>query len=174
MAATETSDIVVVCDAGPLIHLDELGCLDLLADFREVLVPQAVWHEVETHRPGALANHRVSWCQVAANEPYSDALRSLARSLPLHAGELEAIQVAAERQAQLLLTDDTAARLAAKSLQLPVHGTIGILFRAIRRHQLTPFEVADLLRSLPSRSTLHIKRSLLAEFVEQAENQGRN
>lgn len=26
----------VVCDAGPLIHLDEAGCLDLLADFAEV------------------------------------------------------------------------------------------------------------------------------------------
>ena len=26
----------VVCDAGPLIHLDELGCLDLLTDFQTV------------------------------------------------------------------------------------------------------------------------------------------
>lgn len=29
---------VVVADAGPFIHLDELGCLDLLADFKEVLI----------------------------------------------------------------------------------------------------------------------------------------
>jgi hypothetical protein len=28
---------LVVCDAGPLIHLDELGCMDLLLDFSEVL-----------------------------------------------------------------------------------------------------------------------------------------
>ena len=28
----------VVCDAGPLIHLDELGALDLLGDFSKVLV----------------------------------------------------------------------------------------------------------------------------------------
>src|SRR5438270_251796 len=33
----------LVSDAGPLIHLDELGCLDLLQDFAEVLVPDAVW-----------------------------------------------------------------------------------------------------------------------------------
>jgi len=31
------SAITVVCDAGPAIHLDELGCLDLLIDFQEVL-----------------------------------------------------------------------------------------------------------------------------------------
>ena len=38
------SAVVVVCDAGPLIHLDELGCLNLLADFREVLVCEAGWN----------------------------------------------------------------------------------------------------------------------------------
>ena len=29
------SKTVVVCDAGPLIHLDEVGHLQLLADFKE-------------------------------------------------------------------------------------------------------------------------------------------
>lgn len=37
MAGTEPVAVAVVCDAGPLIHLDESGWLDLLADFREVL-----------------------------------------------------------------------------------------------------------------------------------------
>ena len=31
------SELTVVCDAGPIIHLDELDCLDLLSDFRQVL-----------------------------------------------------------------------------------------------------------------------------------------
>jgi hypothetical protein len=47
---------LVVCDAGPLIHLDELGSLDLLADFPDVLVPDAVWREVNLHRPGVLTS----------------------------------------------------------------------------------------------------------------------
>ena len=34
MAKTEGFAKVVVCDAGPLIHLDELDCLDLLGDSR--------------------------------------------------------------------------------------------------------------------------------------------
>ena len=45
----------VVCDAGPLIHLDELDSLDLLRDFGSVLIPDLVWQEVEHHRPSALA-----------------------------------------------------------------------------------------------------------------------
>ena len=46
---------VVVADAGPIIHLDELGCLDVLADFDKVYVPEAVWQEVLIHRPLAMA-----------------------------------------------------------------------------------------------------------------------
>lgn len=37
---------VAVADAGPIIHLDELDCLDVLADFEKVYVPEAVWLEV--------------------------------------------------------------------------------------------------------------------------------
>ena len=33
------SSIKVVCDAGPLIHLDELNCLELFADFEEIVLP---------------------------------------------------------------------------------------------------------------------------------------
>jgi hypothetical protein len=44
----------VICDAGPLIHLDELESLSLLTDFDNVWVPEQVWQEVETHRPVAL------------------------------------------------------------------------------------------------------------------------
>jgi len=54
------SQLEVVCNAGPLIHLDEIGLLDLLADFQKVYVPIQVWDEVERHRPASLR----SWVQV--------------------------------------------------------------------------------------------------------------
>ena len=44
----------IVCDTGPIIHLDELGCLDLLADFKEILLTVSVVEEIEKHRPVAL------------------------------------------------------------------------------------------------------------------------
>jgi hypothetical protein len=42
---------VVVCDAGPVIHLDELKSLALLGDFSTVFMPAMVWVEVLRHRP---------------------------------------------------------------------------------------------------------------------------
>jgi predicted nucleic acid-binding protein len=169
MAATDSAGRVVVCDAGPLIHRDELGCIALLEDFGEVLVPSAVWSEVLRYRPAALAASNVPFRQLTAGSTPSADLDALARTLPLHRGEHEALQVAREQRASLLLTDDTAARLAARTLGVSVHSTIGILFRAIRRGRMTGAEVAAVLQSIPTVSTMHVKRSLLAEFIRRAQ-----
>jgi hypothetical protein len=54
MAAIEATSRLVVSDAGPPIHLQELGCLSLLSDFSRVLVPASVWDAIAEHRPAAL------------------------------------------------------------------------------------------------------------------------
>jgi predicted nucleic acid-binding protein len=41
----------VLLDAGPLIHLDELGRLDFFRCFDEILGPAEVWSEASRHRP---------------------------------------------------------------------------------------------------------------------------
>ena len=51
-----SSPVGVVCDAGPLIHLDELDSLRLLSDFDPLLVPGQVWQEVVQHRPQAFSS----------------------------------------------------------------------------------------------------------------------
>jgi predicted nucleic acid-binding protein len=46
--------------------------------------------------------------------------------------------------------------LAAMTLGYRVHGSIGILLRAIRRGHRSKDEVITVLRELPVRSTLHV------------------
>jgi predicted nucleic acid-binding protein len=161
--------LLVVCDAGPLIHLDELDCLDLLADFSRVVVPDIVWREVEHHRPTALDQRTIVLERLRPRREPSEELISLHRLLALHAGEVQALQLAQELNADLLLTDDTAARLAARTIQVSAHGTRGVLLRAIRRRQRIPEETLDVLHALPVRSTLHIKRELLNEIIRRVE-----
>jgi hypothetical protein len=48
-----------------------------------------------------------------------------------------------------------------------IHGTIGILLRAIRRSQRTPAQVLALLQSIPQQSSLHIRADLLEEIKAQ-------
>jgi predicted nucleic acid-binding protein len=165
------SSFDVVCDAGPLIHLDELDCLDLLTDFRAVLVPEQVWREVEHHRPEALKHRGVEVQQVPMDLSEDASFQALVRALALDLGEQAALSLMALHPDAILLTDDAAARLAAKGLGYQVHGSIGILLRAIRRQQRALHEVLSLLRDLPSRSTLHIRPDLLEEIIARVESE---
>ena len=164
--------VIAVADAGPLIHLDELEALDLLTDFASVLVPDAVWNEVQRHRPGALDGSRCRLDRQVGTPSQEPDLAAMFRALSLDLGEREALACARDHPGAILLTDDAAARLAARALQVPVHGSIGILLRAIRRLQRTREEVLDLLRAIPARSTLHIRPSLLHEIILEVEKSG--
>ena len=88
-------------------------------------------------------------------------------------GEQAALTLMQNYPDAIFLTDDAAARLAAVTLGYRVHGTIGILLRAIRRNQKTTFDVIAILRNLARQSTLHIRAQLLEEIIERLENEGR-
>ena len=158
---------IVVCDSGPLIHLDELECLNLLNDFSKISVPETVWQEVQKHRPQALKQKGIMLERTS--DPHQDdwEVETTAALFTLQRGEKEALYLSRQRINSLFLTDDTAARLAAKSLGITVHGTIGILVRSIRQKQKSKQEVADILRKLPQRSTLYIKRSFLDDIIKE-------
>lgn len=158
----------VVCDAGPLIHLDELGCLDLLADFARVLIPKSVRREVAAHRPSALTHPAITIVTASPiDTPPHASLETLSRSLPLHIGEIDALRLALGQKEIILLTDDTAARLAAANLGIAVHGTIGVLVRSIRRGRRTAQQILATLESLPHHSTLHLRKSLLEAVIQE-------
>lgn len=161
----------VVCDAGPLIHLDELGSLSLLADFAHILVPEQVWQEVEVHRPNALPRSGLSLQKVAVSVSTQAAFQTLAQALLLGHGEQAALSLMADYPQAIFLTDDAAARLAAVTLGYRVHGTIGILLRSVRRGQQTGREILAVLRKLPTQSTLYVRPNLLQEIIDQLERQ---
>ncbi len=167
MATTDLPPIV--SDAGPLIHLDELGCLDLLRDLGTILIPREVWTEVVGHRPQlTIRNLPAANIVDIAVEP-SARLLSLSDALGLDIGERAAIALMEGGSGKLLLCDDAAARLAAESLGFTVRGTIGIVVRSIRMAARTRQQVLALLRELPTKSSLHLSRQLLETVVKEVE-----
>jgi predicted nucleic acid-binding protein len=123
--------VIVVADAGPLHYLILLGRTDLLETlFGEVIIPRAVGQELE--HPNAPAEVRKwlgsppSWARVVA-------AASTESSLPLGSGEREAIAVALELKADLLLMDDRKGRRIAREQGIPVAGTLGVLRAAYER-----------------------------------------
>ena len=125
---------LVVSDSSTLIHLARIGRFCLLHQlFERITVTPAVWREVVEQgegRAGAVevANARDSgWIDVVA--PRDMALARLLRR-DLGDGESEIITLAIERQAALVLLDESDARRAAEIHGLKKTGVIGVLMRA--------------------------------------------
>jgi len=123
-----------VSNASPLISLARIGKLDLLRQlYGELTIPSAVWQEVVIEgvgQPGASDVEAAAWIKRRAVTN-----RELVRALQqeLDAGEAEAIALALEIGAELLLMDERLGRETARHLGLRYTGLIGILIEAKRK-----------------------------------------
>lgn len=158
---------IVVCDAGPIIHLDELGCLDLFTLFGDIVVPDAVGQEVERHRPAALRRRGVPLRPAHEPPKLPPGPAKLIAGFSLDRGEQHALRCMASLSNAVLLTDDNAARKAAKALGYEVHGTLGMLLLGLDAGRRTKRRVLSLWRNLRTKSSLHVTPSLLAVVTDQ-------
>lgn len=116
---------LVVCDASPLIALEQIGQLDLLRHlFGRVLVPPAVVRET-----GA-ALVIPSWI---GEQPLGQPVDPGIAQASLGPGETETVSLALEVGAAWVILDERPARRLAQSLGLSVMGTLGLLLAGKRR-----------------------------------------
>ena len=117
-------NLIVVSDSSPILNLTVVGKLHLLRDiFSEIIVPPAV--EQELAKKGIRLDS--SWMQVVAAQDRNElvTLRGL-----LDPGEAEAIVVAGELSAALILIDERRGRRIAMDRGLQITGLLGVLARA--------------------------------------------
>jgi len=113
------------------------------------LIPQAVWDEIVVEgegRPGADEVRGSGWirCEPVSNLHLARILRR-----ELGAGEAEAIALAVERNADLLIIDERLGREVASYLGLNVIGVIGVLVEAKHKGIIRSVKVyLDKLREL--------------------------
>lgn len=152
------SNRVVVSNASPLIALEQVAALPVLEQlFGYVHVPPAVVREVAPTiavLPAWLVRR-----ECANDSPLIGARATLG------AGECEAIALALDCHADLVLLDDLAARRFAQSIGLSVIGTLGILLAAKRR-DLVP-ALAPLLDRL-DKAGFRVANTLRAQVLELA------
>jgi len=138
----------VVSNTSPITNLALIGRLDLLAQlYGSLTIPDAVWHELVVkgaHLPSAQQIAHAAWLAVR-----SVTNRALVQSLrhDLDAGEAEAIALAMEMNADLLLIDERIGRESAQHLGVSYMGLIGVLMQCHQRGlvpQMRP--VIDALR----------------------------
>ena len=154
--------LAAVSDAGPLIHLAEIDSLELLATFDTLLVPEAVYKEVDVGGvPDGLAD---------LSDELVEADESRVGTEKLDAGERAAIAVAEERGV-VLLTDDLAAREAASDAGVEVHGSIGVIALGHARRLLDKDEAASLMRALQRETSLFVTEAVVEHGIQILDEQ---
>lgn len=156
--------MIAIADSSPLILLARIEQLWLLrALFSRVVVPAAVHHETvgQGHfRPGAAQIAGGDWISV---EEVVDILAVRMLRQQVGPGESEAIVLALQLNADLLLIDDAKGRRIAETYGLSTVGTIGILIEAKRANLLPAFKPSlDALLEVG----LHMNRQLYVHALQ--------
>jgi len=139
---------MVVCNSTPLIALSRIGKLELLKRyFKEIFIPREVYDEVVTRGGNLFGAKEVKfadWIKVKDVENKT-AVQSLC--ITLDKGESEAIVLAKEKNA-LLVIDDGEGRRIAESLELKITGTIGLILLAAENDKLDLKKTIDELMAV--------------------------
>lgn len=157
--------MIVISNTTPLNYLILIDAISILAAlYRKIAIPVAVRDELCA--PGASqlvrdwATHLPEWVSVHS-------VRAAVPSLPLDRGEADAISLALELRADLVLLDDRAARMAAEGFGLTVTGTLGVLAMAGTRELLDLNAAIERLKA----TSFQAKPELYASVLERGHPQ---
>ncbi len=153
---------LVIADTSPLNYLILIGHIDVLpALFERVILPSAVAGELaDAPAPVRLWIAALpSWVEVrtTTNRDRDASLQNL------DAGEEDAIGLALELHADLILMDDREGVLAARRKGFTVTGTLGVLGLAAQRGLLNLAEAFDCIKRTNFRYRQETMDALLAE-----------
>lgn len=152
-----------VSNSGPLISFARAGLFSLLRQvLGEIMIPDAVYQEVVVKgedQPGALEVVNADWITVTSVQH-----REKIEEVHLGAGEAEALLLAEEQGAALII-DDPAGRRMARRRGLGYFGTLEILLRAKNQGYLA--SVKEALDKLIA-TGFYISEELYREVLQEA------
>lgn len=161
--------MIVVADTSPLNYLIRLGHPDVLRKiYGRVLVPSAVL--IELQHPEAPSEVR-AWASAPPAWLEERQVQQIdgSRAAELGAGEREAISLALEAKADVLLIDERAGRREAEVRHIEVAGTLAVLLQASVRGYFDFSEALKQLRHYGFRVSRAIETAMLARYEQARE-----
>jgi predicted nucleic acid-binding protein len=159
--------VIIVSNAGPLIALAKIERFELLRKlFSKLYIPQAVYDEVVVigaGRAGAKETEQAvgDWIKV---QEVKDIVMVKSLLTKLGKGESEAIALALETKADLVLLDDYKARATAEFMGLNMTGTVGMLNKAQKEGLIS--DLRPLLDELRARG-FRLSDKVYAEILKR-------
>ncbi len=159
--------MIVVCDASPIINLAVVGRLVLLKQlYSRVFIPQAVYSEiveVDAEQANIEEIKKLKWIETKTvkNNTLISELQ-----IELDKGEAEAIALAIELKADILLLDERLGRKVASRFGLNYIGLLGILIEA-KRKGFIPL-VKPILDELVAKAGFWVSNELYSSILKSA------
>jgi len=157
--------VIIVSDTSPITSLAAIGQLDLLRQlYSKILIPEAVYQELTgtaTLVPGSSEVKTLEWIEVrqVTNRPLIVTLLEQ----QLDEGECEAIALAIELNAELLLIDERRGRAEADRLGLRIIGLLGVLVEAKQKGLI--LAVKPVLDNLIATAQFRVADALYARIL---------
>lgn len=134
---------IVISDSSPLVHLSAIGRFDFFKSiYTDLVIPPAVWEEVAIAGDGLPGSEDLraavgeGWIKIVTPTGSASALP---KRPALDAGEAQALTLAIELGASMVLIDDLLGRQVATAIGLQPIGTLGVLVEAKRFGLITSF-----------------------------------
>lgn len=157
----------IICDTSPIQYLHQIGRLSLLSALAgNVIVPPHVVRELEAGRDLGINLpdiRALNW--ITVRSPLSMVALPLVKDLG--PGETQVLALALELSNAVVILDDNLARQVARSLDIPVMGTLGVLLDAKRAGMVPAISpILDQLQALSFRldpNTRHLVLKMAGE-----------
>jgi predicted nucleic acid-binding protein len=162
--------LIVVSDTSTITNLAAIERLPLLAQlYTQVIIPNAVYRELvdlEFPVPGTIEVQSASWLQVR-QVVQNRVVEQLQNEARLDLGESEALALALELGAELLLIDERRGRAEATRLGLRITGLLGVLIEAKHKNLLAA--VKPLMDALIATSEFRVSPVLYNQILEMVD-----
>ena len=155
---------LVIADTGPINYLILIGHIDILpALFEKVILPAIVRDELRHRKAPPAVQKWIAdpppWVEVDQTAHVHDPSMGA-----LDAGEEDAIALAVEPHADLILMDDRDGVLIARSKGFRVAGTLAILFMAAEHRLINLAEAFERIK----RTSFHYQQEIMDQLLAES------
>ena len=158
--------MIIVSNTSPLNNLAAINQLDLLRElYSTIMIPEGVYQELMAVETPIHVSNQIKKTQWIKVEKVASLTQIALLQQQLDRGEAEAIALAIQLKADLLLVDEKQGRRVANNLNITFTGILGILITAKQKGLIK--DVKPLLEQLKTQAGFWIKPELYQNIIQR-------
>ncbi len=166
--------MIAIINASPIIYLGKIGAITLLPKlfsrcYTTTIVKKEVLGDEKVPEFLILEEYFSDWLTVK-NPSYKQLIKRL-EDLQIHSGEASIIALGKEMQEKaeekIIIIDDLTAREIARTLELKITGTLGIILKALHQRLIMKKECKYFLQFLIENTTFKISTTMFSKILKE-------